>query len=117
MLLIAHDMAVGRPASVDRTPGYPSVDSSARTFAAVDHRPQLAERHLARQVLHAAVRRCLQPFGRHVPQNLADAVGDPVLPPHRSGVTELAGHFAGTADPADHLYSALLRRQVTTPRL
>lgn len=30
---------------------------------------------------------------------------------------ELAGHFAGTADPADHLYAALLRRQVTTLRL
>lgn len=27
---------------------------------------------------------------------------------------ELAGHFVGTADPADHLFDALLARQVTT---
>lgn len=30
---------------------------------------------------------------------------------------ELGGHFVGTADPADHLYAALVERQVATLRL
>ncbi len=30
---------------------------------------------------------------------------------------ELAGHFVGTADPADHLYAALVERQARTLRL
>ena len=50
--------------------------SGAHERGALDHRLHFAERHLARQIFHAAIGRDHQPLGRHIGKRLADARGD-----------------------------------------